>query len=236
MGLISAGSRRALGALVLIFMASRLLVFGAGLLGASKYASGREVQPGNVQRPWYASSSLEIRARWDAEWYLLIAEEGYHLERHMEGRRVRYAPADATGFLPLYPLLVRGLGDLLARLPWTGELETRSHGTGELIRKRGGAPYLLAGALIADLALLLSAIRLYRRVQETGHAGAPASEGMALFSAAALLFHPSSFFLSAVYAESLLLLLTLACFTALRRRRWLLAALAGALASATKPA
>ena len=38
-----------------------------------------------------------MRARWDAEWYLLIAREGYHLEHHMEGRRVRYAPADATG-------------------------------------------------------------------------------------------------------------------------------------------
>lgn len=233
----SPSGRRALAGLLLVFLASRALVLAAGLYGAASYPSGRTVQPGNLQRPWYAAArGLEIWARWDAEWYLLIAEEGYHLEHHMEGRRVRYRPADATGFFPLYPLLIRGGGRLLALLPGAGGLETRAHAGGGPVDAPGGALSLLAGILISNLALLGSTLLLHRRVLETGHGGEAATSGMALLSAAALLLHPSSFFLSAVYADSLLLFLSLACFAALRRRRWWTAALLGALASATKPA
>jgi hypothetical protein len=232
---MSAGAR-ALGALLLVFVLSRLLVLGAAEYGSFQLGDGRAAQPGNVQRPWYAASPrLERAARWDAEWYLLIAAEGYHLEGHMAGRKVRYAPADATGFFPLYPLLIRGIGEILAALPEPLRPRTLLH-AGASGPPEGGAPYLLAGILISNAALLGAAVLLYRRVLATGHAGRPGSAGMALFSAAALLLHPSSFFLSAVYAESLLLFLTLACFAALRTRRWWTAALLAALASATKPA
>ncbi len=196
--------------------------------------SGRAAQPGNVQRPWYGPQALEIWARWDSEWYLLIAERGYHLEERMAGKRVAYHPADATGFFPLYPLLIRALGETVALMPGAGSMPTRIH-PGEPPTAPGGAPYLLAALLISNGALLGAALLLYRRVLETGHGGGAAGPGGALVSAAVLLFYPPSLFLSAAYAESLLLLLGLLCFSLLRSGRWWSASLAGALASATKP-
>jgi hypothetical protein len=229
-------SSRPFAILLLIFAASRILVLGAGTYGATTFPSGREAQPGNVQRPWYGPLILEISARWDSEWYLLIAEEGYHLEERMAGRRVRYSPADATGFFPLYPSLIRAVGSVFSRLPGTGSLPTGMHGPGESgPPPPGGAPYLLAAVLISNLSLLGAAVLLYRTVLQTGHGGEPGTARAALFSAAALLFYPPSLFLSAAYADGLLLFLTLLCFRYLREERWWPAAAAGALASATKP-
>ncbi|HXI01711.1 MAG TPA: hypothetical protein VNI57_00915, partial [Candidatus Saccharimonadales bacterium] len=176
------GSRRGLTALLALFIASRALVLLSGLWGTALLPPGRAAQPGNVQRPWYAPLPLEIGARWDAEWYLLIAEEGYHLEKRMEGRRVHYAPADATGFFPLYPLLVRGLGTALAAFPGTSSLPTFDHATGQrLPHPEGGTPFLLAALLISNAALLGAVLLLYRQVLATGHGGEPVTQGAALF-------------------------------------------------------
>ncbi len=230
----SSANRRALAGLLILFAVSRALLLGAGLHGARTLGSGRAAQPGNVQRPWYGPQALEIWARWDAEWYLLIAERGYHLEERMAGKRVAYRPADATGFFPLYPLLIRALGEALALIPGTGSMPTEIH-SGEPPTAPGGTPYLLAALLISNGALLGAVLLLYRRVLDTGHADGAAGPGGALVSAAALLFYPPSLFLSAAYAESLLLFLGLLCFSQLRSGRWWGASLAGALASATKP-
>ena len=51
-----------------------------------------------------------------------------------------------------------------------------------------------------------------------------------------LSFASTSFFFQAVYSESLFLLLTIACFSAARRGRWVLAGLAGGLAALTRSA
>jgi hypothetical protein len=229
----------------LIWAASRGLLLVTGIWAHHHRPSGRDLQSGNLQRDGEGPALLEIWARWDSEWYLLIAAEGYHLEGRLSGRRVAYGPADATGFFPLYPLLVGGLGGLLARAPGLGRVLDRGE-AGSPRRPPAGraeAALLLAGVVISNAALLGSILLLHERASGAGRGGAPpggapgASPGRAaLMSCAALLFFPPSIFLSAVYAESLLLFLTLLGFKLLRDGRWLAAAAAGALASATKPA
>ncbi len=58
----------------------------------------------------------------------------------------------------------------------------------------------------------------------------------AFWAVALLSFAPMSFFFQAAYSESLFLLLTIACFAAARRGRWVLAGVAGGLAALTRSA
>jgi len=79
---------------------------------------------------------------------------------------------------------------------------------------------LVAGAVAT---LLVGA--LVRKVAD----GEAAERAMVLFC-----FFPGAFVLSMVYAEAVMLVAAAACLLALLERRWLLAGLAGALASATR--
>jgi hypothetical protein len=86
-----------------------------------------------------------------------------------------------------------------------------------------------AGWLIANLALLAALTLLHRLVAE--ESGPQAAAGSVL----CLLAFPPSLFLSAVYAESLGLALSLAAFAAARRARWGAMAVASFLAALTRP-
>ena len=48
-------------------------------------------------------AAVDVWARWDSDWYLRIAEGGYAW------------PSSTPAFFPLYPLLVGGVGVLIAR-------------------------------------------------------------------------------------------------------------------------
>jgi len=234
------GTLSSAAALASLYILSRGLILGAALWGFYHIGSGKEIQSGNVQRAWAGSPVLEVGARWDSEWYLLIAERGYHLEEEMAGRRVAYQPADASGFFPLYPLLIRGAARVLDYVPAARAIPvTPWTPRDSAARLPGHGVYLLAATLLSHAALLGAIVLLFLRARETslparGTEGAPPHR-IALWSCAALLFFPPSLFLSAVYAESLLLLLSLLCFKLLRDRRYLAAAIAGGLASLTKP-
>ncbi|MCU0233038.1 MAG: hypothetical protein MUE90_03260 [Thermoanaerobaculales bacterium] len=190
-----------------LFVASRLALLAAGLLATWLLPSGRAVQGGNLVWHQAAPRALEIWARWDAEWYLLIADRGYEVGPVLARFAVDYEPAAAAGFLPLYPLLIRSLAPLL-----------------------GG---IAAGVLISNLALLASLLLLHRLValEVGGETGGTAG----LAACAALLLHPSSLFLSAVYAESLFLALSLGTFLAARSGRFAAAGALGGLAALTRP-
>ena len=193
--------------LACLFLASRLALFAVGLLSTWLLPSGAVVQRGNLIVHEPVSRPLEIWARWDSEWYLLIAAEGYDVSDHFAGLGVPYEQHAASGFLPLYPLLIRGLAPLLGPVA--------------------------AGVLISNLCLALSLVLLERlvRLEVNG-----ASGGMAgLAACAALLLHPSSLFLSAVYAESLFLALSLGVFLSARSRNFALAGILGGLATITRP-
>jgi len=212
--------------------ASRLLLTAAGIEGLAHLPSGRDLQSGNVQRGWSGPPLLEMWARWDSEWYLLIAAQGYHLEEELGRREVAYGEADATGFFPLYPLVVRETAGILAMIPGIDQISVVAReGDGAGVPHSPRATLLLAGVLVSNLALLGALILLCERVVMT----AEPDGGRPLAACLALLAYPPSLFLSAVYADSLLLFLVLLTFGFLKKRRWWAAGVAAALASATKP-
>jgi hypothetical protein len=87
--------------LACLFAASRLALLVVGLLSTSLLPSGVGAQPGNLVWHQTAPSPLEIWARWDSEWYLLIAAEGYDVGNELAGLGLAYERSAAAGFLPL---------------------------------------------------------------------------------------------------------------------------------------
>ncbi len=109
------------------------------------------------------------------------------------------------GFFPLLPLLIRAVA-VITRLPIEG-----------------------AGLLVTFLAGLAGAIAAWHLLRElTGPEAA--DRGTAL-----ILLSPGAFVLSMVYGEGLLIAFSATCLLALRHRRWWIAGLLAALASATDP-
>lgn len=120
-----------------------------------------------------------------------------------------YDPATAA-FYPLYPFLLRGLARLL-----DGQIEL----TGVLMQIE------LAGVLISNVALLGALMVLYQLIQLDFPR--PVARRAILY----LALFPTAFYFSALYSESLFLLLSVACLYAARRDRWWLASALGFLAA-----
>ena len=190
-----------------MWLASRLALLITGVLSSYLLASGLTLQTGNLVYHEPTVRPLEIWARWDSEWYLLIAAEGYDSSDHFERFAVPYGPAATAGFLPLYPLMIRTIA------PIFGDVG--------------------AGVLISNLALLGALVLLYVLAAAEARPGAERATGLA--ACAALLVYPTSLFLSAVYAESLFLLLSLGTFATARRGRFAAAGLTAGLAALTRP-
>ncbi len=122
-----------------------------------------------------------------------------------------YGATDPTNvaFFPLYPLLMRGGATL------TGSVTVQS--------------LELWGIVISNACLLIAASLLVALCRmEFGHR-------VASRAAWYLLIFPTSFFLSAIYAESLFLALSIGSVLAARRGHWLLAGLLGGCAALTRP-
>jgi hypothetical protein len=83
-----------------IFVWSRLAVWGLVLVAAlgfePRYMDGW--QAWDSPRLHELGTAFDVWARWDSDWYLRIAEDGYSW------------PSQTPAFFPLYPLLVGGLG------------------------------------------------------------------------------------------------------------------------------
>ena len=86
-----------------MFVWSRLALWA--LAAATVVVFEDELNParGRWDRPRLheLGAAADVWARWDSDWYLRIAESGYHW------------PSSTPAFFPLYPLLVGGLGRLL---------------------------------------------------------------------------------------------------------------------------
>jgi hypothetical protein len=116
-----------------------------------------------------------------------------------------YADADgSTAFFPLFPLILRLLGTLF------------------------GGDLLVAGIVLSLVCFAVSVYVLFKLV------ALDFDDRVATRAVIYLSVFPTSFFLQAVYTESLFLLLTLACFYWAREERWRLAGLAGLLAALTR--
>jgi Gpi18-like mannosyltransferase len=86
----------------------------------------------------------------------------------------------------------------------------------------------VAGIIISNIALLAALYFLYR-LTELDFDSRTAAAAVWL-----LAFYPTTAFFSAVYTESIFLLLLLLCFYSARKQRWMIAGLAGALASLSR--
>jgi hypothetical protein len=116
-----------------------------------------------------------------------------------------YADGDgSTAFFPLFPMMLRYVGVVL-------------HGN-----------LLITGIVISLLCYAGSVWLLFRLVRMDF------DEQLASRAVIYLAIGPLSFFLQAVYTESLFLLLTLACFVFAREGRWRLAGIMGLLATLTR--
>jgi hypothetical protein len=136
-------------AVLLPFVVSRLALFLVGLAGFGLIGSVRDRMPGNLIAHAPAAAPLEIWARWDAEWYLLIAEQGYRNDEKLAGYSSDYHSEDAAGFFPLYPLLIRA-GSAVGLAP------------------------IASGLLVSHLALLAALTLLHRETRE--RFGEPAAD------------------------------------------------------------
>jgi Mannosyltransferase (PIG-V) len=190
--------RRTLHRPVLVYLASRVLVFATVAI----VTIAGSTDPG--KGPWPTLPGprvpfLRALGRWDSAWYLAIVRHGYRVESSPP----RGHASDA--FFPLYPMLVRGISDVthLSPLIVAVILTTLFGGAAAvfvwLLAKR------LAGERVADRAAIL------------------------------FCFFPGAFALSMAYSEALLVLACAVSLFALVERRWVLAGVAAAVATATRP-
>jgi Gpi18-like mannosyltransferase len=109
-----------------------------------------------------------------------------------------------VSWFPVYPMLMRFLTPLVGNPLW-------------------------AGLVISHVCFLLALIVLYRLVYEmTGR------DSIARRSVVYIAIFPTALFFSAVYTESIFLLLSLLVAYYARKQRWVLASLAGAIGAATR--
>lgn len=179
------------------FLATRAVVWLAGMLaahfaGLSNRAD--DFDPTGLTRGFGTLGDLLVApaARWDATWYLEIADHGYVDTTH-------------AAFFPLYPFLARVVG----------------------------APFgsALAGGLLVSFAAGIAALALLHRLALLELGAAPARAAVWLLAC-----FPAAFFLSAVYSESLFLVLSLGGVYAARTGRWGWAGALGGLAATTRSA
>jgi hypothetical protein len=119
--------------------------------------------------------------------------------------RTGYVLPSQTVFFPLYPGLI-ALGEVLV-----------GHGLGAVV------------GIVMSCICALGALYLLHRLVALEFDGQIARNAVWIFA-----WLPTAMVLSAVYSESLFLLLAVGCFYAARRGKWALACLAGGLAAATR--
>ena len=161
-----------------------------------------------IQKGYFLSTyfPIDIWSRWDTIWYLSIVKNGYVPSANLTTTYTNLA------FFPLFPDLVR-----LITLPFP-------------IKASSVSIYLAVGLLISNLFFLAAAYLLYKMIVQILH-----DEGIAQRAILLMIAFPAGFFFSTFYPESLFLFLAVALFYAGLRKRWLLAALCGALAAITRP-
>jgi hypothetical protein len=195
--LLTAERRRAFTVAWRAFWASRLLIWSAGIVGVLAWS----VVGVNAPGPDTLGGVLVSPAsQWDAGWFVPIAQQGY------EAR----AP-DSMAFFPLYPLLIRIVGEPI-----------------DALGLAGAHSFELAGTLVSLCALIV-ALYLLHRLTDLELGARAADNAVAL-----LALFPTSFYLSAIYSESLFLALTIGCVYSGRRGWWGRVAVLGALATATR--
>jgi hypothetical protein len=191
---------------------SRLLVWSAGVAAVAVLGFGphrNAFDPPGTTRGfgWLGDLLAAPAARWDSDWFLVIARFGY---------RPDLAPFTSarTAYFPLYPLAMRAISLSGVPLVLAGVLLS-----------------LLAFALALYGIHRLTTLEL----ASGGRLAARARAGeVARLAVIVTAFSPMAFFFSAVYSESLYLALSVGLFWSARNGRWMWVGILGALAGATR--
>jgi len=143
---------------------------------------------------------------WDGGWYRALTTDGYpHHALHTQ---------TTLGFFPLYSLLVW--------VVWQPLQFTSAHVT-------AWHAAVVAGVVISGIGGLIASF-LVQRLAAGWWGEAAGRRAVILFC-----FFPGSIVFSLVYAEGIMIPLAAGCILALQHRRWLLAGILAALATATEP-
>jgi hypothetical protein len=203
-GWLERAERRPFLAIVLLFVLTRCAIAVALHAGAASMTDAKR-----AEWAWVPGRSdlfpgppppalLAPLVRWDANFYLALARDGYPSPR--EDR-----PVYQVAFFPLYPLAARAAEKLVGNVFW-------------------------AALLVSNCFALAAALALFH----LGKAYGTVRDGLG--GATALLVAPGSHFLSLPYPEAMFAALLAWALIELRRDRIWPAALAGALAGATRSA
>lgn len=210
------GQGRDFALIAAVFAISRLVFLGAILLG-SRLVAPAAPWPGQVE----ARGPLLLVAhyRWDAIHFYTIAVGGY-ARNPAAVEPISPPQEDLAAFFPLLPLLT-----------WATATALNGFRPPAAVPITAADPVaLLAGVLVANAAALVACALLYALARdELGDAAA--AHRAVLY----LVTFPLAFYYAVPYSESLCLAAAVGMFLAARRRHWLLAGLAAALAGAARP-
>ncbi len=150
---------------------------------------------------------LEMWTRWDAEWYLLIADHGYDSGKYLSESIYKSdsAPAVPTaGFYPLYPALIA----ILSFITGSG---------------------IVSGYLISNISFIVFVILFYKLLR------LDFDENLSFRVVLYYCVFPAAIFFSSLYSESLFLMLSTAAVYSHRKKRFLNSSVFAFLAALTRP-
>jgi len=181
---------------IIPFIVTRAILVGVAFYAIERLPAARAVG-------WDLPTSSNLLNMWshfDGRWYLTIARDGYHWIPNQQ---------NDVAFAPLYPMLMRLLGNLA-----------------------GGSDqaYLIAGLVISNIALLIAIGYMTALLLLDGHDPRAATR-----AGWYVLIFPTSLFLSAVYPMSLFMALATAALYHARKGQWNLVGILAGLAALSRP-
>jgi Gpi18-like mannosyltransferase len=191
---------------LIVFLVSRIALEIVGIFSAFYFPPAQALfKIRDLQYHTRQSLPLEMWARWDSEWYLLIADHGYNsYEFFKDAGGGKYLQQDSSKFFPAYPIAIRTLTFVTGNSVFSG--------------------FLISN--ICALLFLYFFLRLASKFMSTDNA---------VNAAILYIVFPTSLFLSAIYAESMFLAAIVAAFLFIEERKLLLALMACAIAVLTRP-
>ncbi len=204
--------RRALRTGLLTYLASRVLVLlGVGLVAIART---QEDARNGLHRIGTHHHIRDVLSAWDGMWNIELIRHGYPTS--VPADITYFEPEARAAFFPVFPAIARAVDVVIPGGPATAAIVLN----------------LVLGAVAVVMIGLVA-----RAVAGGDRGGAIADDGdrvAATTMVIAALF-PGSFVLSMVYSEALMITLAGITLVALIRRHWWLAAIAGTLATATRP-
>ena len=169
--------------LILFLIIIKILVFTIAFIGYHTIPFNQKMYNDNFKFFDKQESFFGIWQTWDSQWYMKIARDGY-----FTGKIGDLSDKAVFAFFPLYPLLI-------------------------YLFNFGFNNLILSGLFVSFLCSIISVIYLYKLVlldypEQEGFAAGIVAKRTFLF----FLLFPTAFFFTAVYTESLFIMLVILSF------------------------